>query len=277
MGRGSSQAQVSQNGVRPALEQPDGWRFFTWAGADYQDNQEERIGPDHPYARLLISLERQVAQRLQEAGVKPLKDIDVCFFHDRDGTKDAVGGCGINSDNRIQLSLDMDPRILKENRDYFVQMFCHEYCHGLFMRAFFTAHSADGQPRYDETQEDIIINKFQHGEVIAEEALADVFALIVHKQVNFPVGERVLSYQELLETNEYDDAYSLKKVLMALAKDLSDRQDNFVYRTLRLRETEPELGLFQCLEQSIEADSEINPEGLNFEQLYESVRAQFEK
>ena len=48
----------------------------------------------------------------------------------------------------------MVPDKLESDPDFFVQMLCHEYCHGLFLRAFFKAHG-DGKPDYSEKNKDI--------------------------------------------------------------------------------------------------------------------------
>lgn len=235
-----------------------GWRFFLWPGASSAG--EERIGAEHPYARLIGHYESQIAERVSEAGCAPLTEIDVCFAH---GAADEDGSAGINVDSRMQIVVNVDAC---EDPHHLVQVLCHEYCHALFTRAFFAAHGAGFGD-----EDGWIVDRRDRRDVVASEAIADAFAFTIHRRVEFSAGD-LLGAEALRDASDYEQAYSLKRFLVRLIKQhrISSRADNFIYRALRARAARPDLNLFACLEKGLR-DPEANPDGRSFEELYERV------
>ena len=253
-----------------------GWRFFEWK--DLTAVAEEQLSVEHPSAHLIAVIEAQVAERLQIAGVEPLADIDVCFYHDRkehDRTgkgEYVTGSVVINVDKRIQIMLWINQdNALVETGD-FIQTVCHEYCHALFVRASLRANSSDGQMNFSVASQKRA-DEVLHNDVVAGEALADAFVMLVHRQVTFysQDADNFLHYQQIEVSKEYKDAYSLKRILASLASATDAKQDNFLYIALRLHEQRPELSLFDCLRLGVEQDHIANPEGQHFAVLYERI------
>lgn len=250
-----------------------GYRFFTWAGNSADDEQE--VDAKHPYVKLFSQLEQQIAVKLLKRNVDPLANLDICFFNkpltNEESEGEAMGTTGINVDSRIQLTFHISPERLKEKLDLFVQAVCHEYCHALFMRAFFQAYSGDSRPQYDKKNIGIV-DEVKHGDTVAGEALADAFVLAVHNNATvFYDEEKLLQYEELMQTDEYVDAHSLKRFLFSLINDAKDSEQRgeFIFEALKIRANDSKLGLMKCLQCGVEADLSINPEQKTFPELYD--------
>lgn len=273
MGRGAGSTQEVPS-VGRNLAGIDGWRFFVWEGPEYRDGQEHQIGPDSSLARIATGLQKQIAEKLGRAGLEPLSNVDLCFFQGPD--QGQVGLCSINAERRIQILLRADPAML-EDRDWFIQVFCHEYCHALFLQAEFAALSPDDRPRFADEHAETLIESRRPGDTLASEAIADLFALAMHSQIRIGAADDLLSHEELLSSeNEYDDSLDLKRVLasaMLRAESADGPQPRFIYSALQMSAQATEASLFERLCRSVEEDRVINPQGLSFADFYERERA----
>src|ERR1035437_3662589 len=153
MGTGKGKSKRAQQTlsaqIAPCAQR--GYRFFVWE--DGTVSTEEQVEATHPYAKMFSHWEQQIAEKITKHGIKPLEDIDICLAQgawEKNEDGESFGGCVINDDGRIQLMVQVTPELLKNRPDYLAQVVCHEYGHGLFQRAFFTAYSDDGVPDYTE-------------------------------------------------------------------------------------------------------------------------------
>jgi len=273
-------------------QQERGWRFFTWAGvADkigdtYCPQGEVEVGPDVPVAKLVCHIEDQLASRLTQAGMAPMEDLDVCFHQQKlsrldkrllqdDDQEWTAGSVTINVDDRIQLVLWIDADRLRSETERFIQTVCHEYCHALFVRACLMR---EGRPDFSEASIKRA-NAVLQGDIIADEALANAFAMLHDRRITLYCRD-MLSYDQLLESNdEYADAYSLSCILCELVSTLKTDSDNFIYQAAHIlaEDADKKLSIFDSLRLAIENDTTVNPEGLDFKTLYTRTARKYDK